>query len=64
LSDEDGKQYDFIKAIVYARDIDVKEQPKAGSSRHRQQYAKLACGYFVIEQRWGTPPKKRVVSRG
>jgi hypothetical protein len=47
-----NEKHEFARAIVYARKIDVKKVPVSGSSSHRQQYAKLDYGYFIIEEKW------------
>jgi hypothetical protein len=54
-----NEKYEFSRAVVFARKIDVKKVPVSGSSSHRQQYAKLDDGYFIIEQKWypATPKK-------
>jgi hypothetical protein len=54
-----SEKHEFVRAIVYARKIDVKKVPVSGSSSHRQQYAKLDTGYFIIEEKWfPAKPKK------
>jgi hypothetical protein len=51
-----AERIQFTSAIVYARNIDVKKAPVKGSSAHRQQFAKLDYGFFIIEEKWY--PKK------